>query len=134
MDRTRLLIRMSAVYALIGTFIGSHMAGAGDYAYRPIHAHILLVGWLSLFAFGVYYRIFSIPKSSVLAKVHVWSSILGSFGLTVGMWLYFVKPIEGIETVNLLFFIIGGSILLIAFVVFALMTFVQGHLVRESDR
>lgn len=134
MDRTKLLIRFSAIYALIGAFIGSHMAGSGDYAFRPLHAHILLVGWLSLFAFGVYYRIFSIPKSSVLSKIHVWSAVIGSFGLTVGMWLYFVKPIAGIETVNLLFFIIGGSVLLISFAVFAIMTFVQGGFIRESDR
>ena len=48
------LIRISAIFGLIGTVLGSHMAGSGSYAFRPIHAHILLVGWLSMFAWGVF--------------------------------------------------------------------------------
>ncbi|ESU33393.1 hypothetical protein G3A_06520, partial [Bacillus sp. 17376] len=54
------LIRFAAIFGLIGTFMGSHMAGAGDYAMRPIHAHILLVGWLSVFAWGIFYKNYKI--------------------------------------------------------------------------
>lgn len=48
------LIRLAAIFALIGTYLGSHMSGSGSYEYRPIHAHILLVGWLSMFAWGIF--------------------------------------------------------------------------------
>lgn len=74
MDRTRFFIRTSAIYALVGAFIGSHMAGGGGLQLSAIHAHILVVGWLSLFAFGVFYKVFPIPKESKLAAAHVWTS------------------------------------------------------------
>ncbi|MFD1019939.1 hypothetical protein [Thalassobacillus hwangdonensis] len=132
MDRTRFLLRTSAIYALIGAFIGSHMAGAGGYEFRAVHAHILVVGWLSLFAFAMYYRVFRIPKDSKLATFHVYTAFFGSLGLTAGMWLYYVKPIEGMDTFNLIFFIGGGSILMICFVLFAIMAFVHGKYIQEQ--
>ncbi|WP_202077554.1 hypothetical protein [Caldalkalibacillus salinus] len=131
MDRTRFLLRTSAIYAFIGVMIGSHMAGSGDYVFRAIHAHILVVGWLSLFSFAIFYRLFSIPASSVLAKIHVWTSFLGTFGLTVGMWLYYANPIPNLATFNLLFFIIGGSVLFLGFFAFLLIAFVHGKHIHE---
>ena len=85
------LIRISAIFGLIGTVLGSHMAGAGSYAFRPIHAHILLVGWLSLFAWGVFYRIYKVRAKKLIA-VQGWTGIIGAIGLTSGMWLQFMKP------------------------------------------
>ncbi|WP_226677914.1 hypothetical protein [Mesobacillus jeotgali] len=117
------LLRLSAIYAFVGAFMGSHMAGAGDYAIRPVHAHILVVGWLSLFAFSSYYRSYVVPKTSKLASFHVWTAILGSFGLTLGMWLYNVKPFPLPETFTMVFYIVGGSTLLLSFLLFVFMTF-----------
>ncbi|MFG6119701.1 MULTISPECIES: hypothetical protein [Thalassobacillus] len=133
MDRTRFLIRVSAIYAVIGAFIGSHMAGAGGYEFRAVHAHILVVGWLSLFAFAIYYKVFPIPKRSAMAAFQVWTAFVGSIGLTAGMWLYYVKPLEGMDTFNLIFFIVGGSVLMISFIVFAIMTFIQGKYISEDN-
>ncbi|WP_035507726.1 hypothetical protein [Halobacillus karajensis] len=132
MDRTRFFIRVAAIYALIGAFMGSHMAGGGGLQLSAIHAHILVVGWLSLFAFGIYYKVFSIPKKSKLATAHVWTAFFGVFGLTAGMWLYYTQPIPGMNTFNTIFFIVGGTILLIAFVLFAIMTFIHGKLISED--
>lgn len=116
-----LLLRLSALFALIGAFLGSHMAGSGDYAFRPIHAHILVVGWLTLFAWAVYYKLFS-PKIGVLAKLHVYSAIIGSIGLTGGMALFIFKPSFLPEAVNTFFYIVGGSILLLSFLFFFFLT------------
>lgn len=117
------LLRLSAIYAFIGAFLGSHMAGAGSYAIRPVHAHILVVGWLSLFAFSSYYRSYVVPKTSKLALLHVWTAIIGDFGLTLGMWLYSVKPFPLPETFTMVFYIVGGSTLLLSFLLFVFMTF-----------
>ncbi|MFS0645667.1 hypothetical protein [Siminovitchia sp. 179-K 8D1 HS] len=32
----------------------AHMAGSGPHAFRPVHAHILLAGSLSMFAWAFY--------------------------------------------------------------------------------
>ncbi len=118
---SQLLLRFSALFAVIGAILGAHMAGAGSYAFRPIHAHILVVGWLSLFAWAVYYKVFY-QKSSTLATIHVWSAIIGSLGLTVGMWLQFLNPLQMSETLTLIIYIAGGTILLISFVLFFILT------------
>ncbi|ASF41556.1 hypothetical protein CEH05_18720 [Halobacillus halophilus] len=112
--------------------MGSHMAGGGGLELSAIHAHILVVGWLSLFAFAIYYKVFSIPKDSKLSLIHVWSSFVGVLGLTLGMFLYYTQPIEGMRTFNTVFFIVGGTILLIAFAVFAIMAFVHGKAISED--
>lgn len=123
MSKHVLLLRVSAIFALVGAFLGSHMAGSGDFAFRPMHAHILVVGWLSLFAFSTYYRLYEVPETSKLATSHTWSAIIGSFGLSIGMWLYYMKPIPTPQAFNMVFFIVGGTILLISFVLFLILTF-----------
>ena len=116
------LIRISAIFGLIGTVLGSHMAGAGSYAFRPIHAHILLVGWLSMFAWGVFYRIYKV-RAKKLISVQGWTAIIGAIGLTSGMWLQFMQPFDVNETLSLILYIVGGTILLISFALFVLITF-----------
>lgn len=118
-----LLLRMSAIYGFIGAFLGSHMAGAGSYAFKPIHAHILVVGWLSLFAYSSYYRSYQVPKSSKLAFAHVWTAIIGSIGLTLGMWMYNLNPFNLPGSFTMVFYIVGGSTLLLSFFLFVFMTF-----------
>ncbi|MDQ0216453.1 hypothetical protein J2S13_002912 [Oikeobacillus pervagus] len=120
--RNFVLIRFSAIFALVGAVLGAHMAGSGSYAFRPIHAHILVVGWLTLFAWGIYYEIFQI-RSKTITILHTWTAIIGSTGLTVGMWLNFLKPFNISNGVSLIFYIGGGVILLFSFVLFLISTF-----------
>lgn len=116
------LIRISAVFGLIGAFLGSHMAGSSSYAFRPIHAHILVVGWLSVFAWGVFYKLYQV-RAKKLVTVHGWTAIIGSIGLTAGMWFQFMQPFGLNETFSLIFYIVGGSVLLLSFALFILVTF-----------
>src|SRR5690625_7997000 len=80
------LTRIAASVGVIGTVMGSHMAGAGSPAFRPVHAHILLVGWLSMFAWGIFYKNYKV-NASKLISVQAWTGIIGTIGLTGGMWL-----------------------------------------------
>lgn len=116
------LIQFSAIFGFIGTYLGSHMAGQMDYALRPIHAHILLVGWLSVFAWGVFYRLYTV-KYKKLVTIHGFLAMIGAIGLTAGMWFYNLNPFNMNETFILIFFIAGGTILLLAFLLFAVITF-----------
>lgn len=115
-------IRAGALFGLLGAYLGSHMAGAGSYALRPIHAHILLVGWLSLFVYGLFYKLYKI-RSPKLIAMHGWTAIIGAVGLTLGMYLQFIQPFNINETFALIAYIVGGTILLISFAVFVLVTF-----------
>jgi len=125
-NSSRTLLRFSALFAVIGASLGAHMAGSDSYAFRPIHAHILVVGWLSLFAWAVYYKVFN-TKVSMLTRLHVWSAIIGSIGLTAGMWLQFLKPFSLPDVFTLIFYIAGGTILLISFILFFLLTLLHSE-------
>lgn len=116
-----LLLRFSAIAGVIGAVLGAHMAGAGSLAFRAVHAHILVVGWLSLFAWAVYYKVFQTTYSK-LAGLHVWSAIIGSTGLSIGMWLRMVQPFDLPNAVTLIIYIGGGTLLLASFIIFAIMT------------
>lgn len=130
---SKILLRLSAFFGFIGAFLGSHMAGAGDYAFRPIHAHILVVGWLSLFAWAVYYKVFN-PRINLLAKLHFYTAIIGSIGLTGGMTLYIFRPAFLPEAFNTILYIIGGSILLLSFLLFFILTFAKSEKSVEQIR
>ncbi len=116
------LIRFAAVSGFIGVLIGSIMSGNLNYALRPVHAHFVLVGWLSVFAWGIFY--YSVPvRKLILVKIQSILGMIGAFGLCIGMWLHYLNPLDTNETMNMVFFIVGGSILLIAFFLFIIVTF-----------
>ncbi len=116
------LIRFAAIFGLIGTFLGSKMSGDLDYSMRPIHAHVLLVGWLSVFAWGIFYSIYTV-KYKVLVTIQSILAMTGAFGLSFGMWMYNLNPFNLNETFVMIFFIVGGSLLLLAFALFVVVTF-----------
>ncbi|MEK4701513.1 hypothetical protein MKX47_18475 [Solibacillus sp. FSL R7-0668] len=116
------LIQLAAIFGMVGVIIGSDMSGSGNYQLRAIHAHILVVGWLSIFAWGLFYRVYTV-RSKKLVNFHAWTAVIGSIGLTIGMLLYNVNPLNLSETFTLIFFIIGGSILMISFAIFIWITF-----------
>ncbi|MHC0552778.1 hypothetical protein [Salinicoccus sp. CNSTN-B1] len=115
-------IRVAAAFGLLGVFIGSQMAGEMDYAIRPIHTHVLLVGWLSMFAWGIFYSIYTV-RHKVLVHIHGVTGILGAVLLTVGMYFYMLDPFNMNETFTTVLFIVGGSVLLLAFLMFLVITF-----------
>lgn len=116
------LIRFAAIFGLIGTVLGSHMAGAGSLAFRPIHAHILLVGWLSMFAWGAFYRMYKV-RAEKLLSAQGWTAIIGSIGLSAGMWFQYMQPFGVNKVFSLILYIGGGTILLVSFALFVFITF-----------
>ena len=72
------LMRIAAIYMLIGALIGADMAGRSSYSMVAGHAHILVVGWLTLFAYGMFYYVFRDKLSMKrTAAMHFWTSLLG---------------------------------------------------------
>ncbi|MCR2806365.1 hypothetical protein [Paenibacillus soyae] len=116
------LIRLAAVFGLVGAILGADMAGSGNYELRAIHAHMLVVGWLSVFVWGLFYRVFHI-KAKKLVTAHGWLAVIGSVGLTVGMLFYTINPFRMNETFTLIAFIAGGTALLLSFILFIAVTF-----------
>ena len=62
-------------------------------------------------------------KSQKLVTIHGWTAIVGVLGLTLGMWFYNINPFNFGSTFTLVFFIVGGTTLLISFALFIVVTF-----------
>lgn len=121
---SRRLIRFAAIFGLVGAVLGSHMAGAGSPAFRPVHAHILVVGWLTLFAWGVYYKTHAVQAAKLVAA-QGWTGIIGAAGLSIGLWLEYLRPFGDSKAVILPLYIGGGTILLVSFALFVIVTFAK---------
>ncbi|GAK00535.1 hypothetical protein [Geomicrobium sp. JCM 19055] len=68
MSYWKVLLIASALFGLYGAGMGAHMAGAGSLSLRPIHAHVLVLGWLSLFAWSVFLQ--SVSPETKMAVTH----------------------------------------------------------------
>jgi peptidoglycan/LPS O-acetylase OafA/YrhL len=72
MNLSNWFLRIAVVYLLAGVGLGIFMGASGDHSMFPLHAHINLLGWVSMLLFGVFYRLWPQAASSKLARVHFW--------------------------------------------------------------
>src|SRR4051812_28269118 len=58
----------------VGMGIGIAMAASGDHSVFPAHAHLNLLGWVSLFLIGIFYRLHPTLDASRIARIQsaVW--------------------------------------------------------------
>lgn len=119
LNYSKWLLRIAAIFSLIGALIGSDMAGRKDLSLIPAHAHILVVGWLTLFAYAIFYYVFKNISMIKTAKLQAWTALIGGGLMPLGMLLYY--QVE--NTATLLSFIIPASILLVAIVLFIIILF-----------
>ncbi|OXS61922.1 hypothetical protein B1A99_04805 [Cohnella sp. CIP 111063] len=122
------LIRMAALYSLIGALIGADMAGREDYAMIPVHAHILVVGWLTLFAYGIFYSVFKNVRMVRTAKLQAWTALLGGGLMPLGMLAYYKAE----NTATLLAFIVPASVLLVGIALFVVVLFFDKQLFAQK--
>ncbi|MEO8925067.1 MAG: hypothetical protein ABI330_19960 [Caldimonas sp.] len=66
------LICIATVYLVLGACLGLYMGMTKNFALLPVHAHILVAGWLSLAMAGVVYRLYPAASGTRLAIAHFW--------------------------------------------------------------
>jgi hypothetical protein len=65
-------LKLSVVYLIVGIAIGIAMGASHNFALRPVHAHMNLLGWTTLALAGLIYSIYPAAAASRLAKIHFW--------------------------------------------------------------
>jgi hypothetical protein len=74
---------IAALCGLAGMVWGSHMGMSGDHSLHPAHAHLNLVGWVTLSIMGGFYALPGAPTSGVLAWVNLVLSAVGAVLMAV---------------------------------------------------
>ena len=110
--------RAAALLALAGMSMGIFMAASGNHAIMPAHAHLNLLGWVSLFLFGIYYRFHPTVDLGRMAMIQVGAWTFGTVLMTVGVTaIYSGHPeFEPLATV-------GSLVVLAAMALFAVIVF-----------
>jgi len=87
MKASVLSFRAAVLMVVAGMIWGIVMGISQDHSTFPAHAHLNLLGWVSLFLFGVYYHLHPAIDRDRLAFVQVWIWIAATVVLTIGVAL-----------------------------------------------
>ncbi len=79
------LFRISVSVGLIGMALGIVMGIRQDFVLAPAHAHLNLLGFVTLFLSALYYRAFPQAAASRLARYQAVVSVLGAILFPVGI-------------------------------------------------
>jgi hypothetical protein len=85
MKASTLSFRAAVVFIVAGMIWGIFMAISDDHSAMPAHAHLNLLGWVSLFLFGIYYRLHPWLEGAKSASFQVWAWIIGTIILVIGV-------------------------------------------------
>lgn len=123
MQLSNTFLRLAVLFSLIGVGLGYVMGSTQNFTASPVHAHINLLGWVSMFLYGLFYR--AVPEAAAgwLPKAHL--------GLSVGGFLIFMPSLAieilardsalmGVATVGI---IVGPTVVLLGFILFAFIVF-----------
>ncbi len=78
---------LAVLSLLVGVSLGIWMGIAHDFQFAPVHAHLNLLGWVSLALFGLTYRAYPALNGSWLAPAHFGFAGVGALVFPVGIAL-----------------------------------------------
>jgi peptidoglycan/LPS O-acetylase OafA/YrhL len=113
MKASSLSFPAAVLMVVVGMIWGIIMAVSQDHSAMPAHAHLNLLGWVSLFLFGVFYHLHPAIDRSRTALVQVSAWIVGTVILTIGVGLVHTGHDIGVP-----FTIIGSFTVLAAMLLF----------------
>ena len=71
------LIQISTIYMVMGLGLGLAMGISGSFSLASVHAHVLLLGWVTMAIAGIVYFVMPDSARSRLATLHFWGHNLG---------------------------------------------------------
>lgn len=112
-------LRIGALAAVAGMGLGIVMAASGDHSQTPLHAHVNLVGWVSMMLYGLFYRAIPEAAQGILPRIQFVLSVAGLLALIPGIALV----TSGRETAGAPFAGIGSVLTIIGILIFVFTVF-----------
>lgn len=109
-----LFVATSALFASFGMAWGIYMAISHLHDTAPAHAHLNLVGWVTMALFGIYYMVTPAARGR-LANIHYFAHTVGVICFVPGIVLARQGSGEGLAAVGAL--IVFASMLLFLYTV-----------------
>ena len=106
-------LTLSAACLIAGVALGIGMGIAHDFQFAPVHAHINLLGFVSLAVFGIVYRLYPELGASRLAALHLAVAAPSAVACPGGIYLSIAHEAPGVAIgASLLWF--AGALLFFA--------------------
>ena len=118
MKASALSFQAAVLFVVVGMIWGIVMAISEDHSAMPAHAHLNLLGWVSLFLFGIYYRLHPSLEGTKSASAQVWAWIVGTVILTIGVGLVHTGHAVGDPIAAIGSFVVLLDMLLFGWLVF----------------
>jgi len=97
MDRKYILTSFG--YAIIGLALGIFMAASKDHGHLVTHAHIMLIGFVVSFIYGLCHKLWLNNIISKLSHAQYYIHQVGTLGVVIGLFLYYGKFVS-LETID----------------------------------
>lgn len=111
-------LQLGVLAALIGMTMGTVMGASQDFTLAPAHAHLNLLGWVSMMIYGLFYRAVPSAAKGWLAVGQFWLATLGVLVLVPSLVLELLGHHEAMAGLA------AGSVLtLVSMVLFAVVVF-----------
>lgn len=115
-------LRLAVLFALIGMGLGYWMGATEQFAASPVHAHINLLGWVSMALYGLFYRVQPGAALGWLPRTHFWVSLIG---LVIFMPALAAKLLGGpdLQAAANLGLMVGPTLTLLSMILFVAIVF-----------
>lgn len=126
---TNLLFRTALIHLVIGIGLGIFMSISHDFRLRPVHVHVNLLGWVCLFLFAAFYRLYPEVQFMRLARLQGWLAVTGVPPMMVGLtFLVFGFEIPGVPLL-----LLGEALFAVSVALFVVLGF-RATAERRFDR
>ncbi len=100
------------LYVLAGMLFGIQMSMIQNFQLAPAHAHLNLLGWVTMALFGLYYH--NVPRAaeSRLSWVHFWLA-------TIAVWVFVPGIVLAEKQITEALAIVGSLLVLLQMALFA---------------
>jgi len=115
-----LFFAVAAICGLIGMAWGIQMSATGNHGMSPAHAHLNLLGWVSLAIYGTFYHLVPKAADGILSKIHAGLAILGVVMIVPGIAMAINQSGETLAK-------LGSVVTILSMVMFIVVLFAKGR-------
>ncbi len=122
MSLSNAFLRLAVLFAILGIALGAFMGGSGDHTLVGVHAHINLLGWVSMFLYGLFYRVQPEAGQGLLPTLQFWIAV-GGFVLFMPSLAIVLTNTTSLLKVAEIGLMTGPLLVMIGMILFAIIVF-----------
>lgn len=119
---SNIFLRLSVLFVVLGVSLGYYMGATHDFTVSPVHAHINLLGWVSMFLYGLFYRAFPEAARGWMPKAHLTLAAIGLPVMMIGLTIA-VLQIKSLLALSQILLMAGPTLVVLGMVVWAVIVF-----------